>query len=161
MSGAGLLWLKREIKLGFALTAAPLLAGCYVYRPVTAVDPQPGTRLAVELNDQGRAALVTSVGPEVDRVEGSLISSADGEYVIRVYEVFGLKGTRTTWSGETISVRGEYVKLIREKRLSGGRTVGLVGGVVGAMVGLVAGASLVGLGGGGDGKGGGAPGDGQ
>jgi hypothetical protein len=143
------------------MAAASLLGACYVYRPMTAVEPHPGMRVAIDLNDQGRVALVTSVGPEVARVEGALVSAADGEYVLRVYDVFGLRGSRTKWSGETVSLRQEYVQRIREKRLSGGRTAWVVGGVLGAVVSLVAGTDLVGVGGEGEGKGGGGPGEPQ
>lgn len=143
------------------LAVAPLFTACYVYRPVTAPEPEPGTRLSLDLNDQGRAALVTSVGPEVTRVEGALVSNSGGEYVIQVSDVFAFHGTRSKWSGETVSFREEYVQRVREKRLSGGRTVFLVSGMLGALVGLVAGTDLIGAGGEGDGKGGGGPGDDQ
>jgi hypothetical protein len=143
------------------LVAAPLVGACYVYRPLTTVEPHSGMHLALDLNDQGRAALVTSVGPEVARVEGALVSAADGAYVVRVSDVFGFRGSRTKWTGETVSLRQEYVQRIREKRLSGGRTAWVVGGVLGAVVGLVAGADLVGIGGEGEGKGGGGPGEPQ
>src|SRR5881296_1485927 len=102
-------------QLRFALAAAPLLGACYVYRPITVAEPNPGTVLAVDLNDSGRTALVTSVGPEVSRVEGAFVGAGDGEYVIRVSQVFGLHGTRTKWSGETVSFRDNYVKQLREK----------------------------------------------
>ena len=139
-----------------ALAAAPLVGGCYVYRPMTLAEPNPGTLLAVDLNDSGRAALVTSVGPEVARVEGALVGTGDGQYVIRVSEVFGLHGTRTKWSGDTVSFRENYVQRVREKRFSGGRTAFALAGVLGAVVGLVAGADLIGIGGeSGDAKGGG------
>lgn len=153
---------RRGSRLGLALAAAPLFGGCYVYRPVTVVEPNPGMRLAVDLNDSGRAALVTSVGPEVARVEGALVDTGDGAYVIRVSEVFGLHGTRTRWTGETVSFRESYVQRIREKRLSGGRTAFALAGVLGAVVGLVVGADLIGIGGdSGDNKGGGGPGNDQ
>lgn len=143
-------------RLGLALAAAPLLGACYVYRPITVAEPNPGTVLSVDLNDSGRTALVTSVGPEVSRVEGALVGTQDGEYVIRVSEVFGLHGTRTKWSGETVSFRDNYVKQLREKRLSGGRTAFALVGVLGAVVGLVVTADLIGIGGdSGDSKGGG------
>lgn len=144
---------------GLAFAAAPLLGACYVYKP--ALTPEPGTRLALDLNDQGRVALVTSVGPEVARVEGALVSNTGGEYVLRVSDVFALQGTRTKWSGETVRFREEHVQRIRERRFSGPRTWVLMGGVVGAMVGLVAGTDLVGRGGEGDARGGGGPGEPQ
>jgi hypothetical protein len=144
----------RRPSVGLVLAAAPLFAACYVYSPVMTPEPQPGMRLALDLNDQGRAALVTSVGPEVERVEGALVSNGGGEYLIRVSDVFGLRGTRTKWSGETVSFREEYLSRVREKRLSGGRTAFLVGSVVGAVVGLMASTDLVGGGSSAEGRGG-------
>jgi len=144
-----------------ALAAVSLLGACYVYRPVTTIEPHPGVRVSLDLNDPGRAALVTSVGPDVARVEGALLSSSGGEYVIQVSEVVGVQGMRTKWNGETVSVREEYVRQVRQKRLSGRRTALLVSGMLGGVVGLAAGVNLVGFGGGGDGKGGGGPGDDQ
>src|SRR3989304_6008452 len=115
MGGAAMRWDPRRWG-GLMLAAAPLVGGCYVYGPVAAPEPQPGIRLALDLNGQGRAALVTSVGPEVARVEGALVSNTGGEYVIRVSDVFALQGTRTKWSGETGSFRQEYLKSIRERK---------------------------------------------
>jgi hypothetical protein len=145
-----------------ALAIAPLLGACYVYRPLVVPEPQAGTRLAFDLNDQGRAALITSVGPEVERVEGALLSNGTGEYVIRVSGVQELHGRRTKWSGETVTLREEYVQRIRERRLSRGRTAFAVAGLLGAMVGFVASTDLAGFGSGtGDDRPGGGPGDGQ
>jgi hypothetical protein len=143
------------------VAAAPLMGACYVYAPVMTPEPQPGSRLALDLNDQGRAALVTSVGPEVAQVEGALVSNTAGEYVIRVSDVRALHGIRTRWSGETVSFRQEYVKRIRERKLSRGRTAFVVAGLLGAAVGLAASTGLAGFGGEGDGRPGGGPGDGQ
>jgi len=154
------MWRGRR-RLGGLLAVAPVLGACYVYRPVRVPEPQPGTRLALDLNDQGRAALVTTVGPEVTRVEGALVSNTGGEFVIQVSNVTAFHGTRSKWSGETVTFREEYVQRVREKRLSGGRTAFLVSGMLGALAGLVAGTDLIGTGGGGDGKGGGGPGDDQ
>src|SRR5437667_12793705 len=54
---------------GLSIVALPLLGACYVYAPVTTPDPQPGVRLRLDLNVQGPAALVTSVGPEARPVD--------------------------------------------------------------------------------------------
>lgn len=147
---------------GLVVAAAPLIGACYVYSPVMTPQPLPGARLALDLNDQGRAALVTSVGPEVARVEGALVSNTGGEYLIQVSDVRALHGVRTKWSGEAVSFRQEYVKGIRERRLSRGRTAFAVAGLLGAVVGVAASTGLAGFGSGeGDGRPGGGPGDGQ
>src|SRR5437867_4507644 len=135
---------------GVLIAAIPLLGACYVYEPVVTPEPERGMRVALDLNDQGRAALVTSVGPEAARVDGALVSDVGGEYVIRVADVVGIQGVRTKWNGETVSVRQEHVKRIRERRFSRGRTVFAIAGVLGAVVGLAAGTNLVGFGSGGE-----------
>ena len=146
---------------GLSIVALPLVGACYVYAPVTTPDPQPGVRLTLDLNDQGRAALVTSVGPEAAQVDGALVSDIGGEYVIRVAGVVGRQGVRTKWNGETVTLRQEYVRRIRERKFSRGRTVFTIAGVLGAVVGLAAGTNLVGFGSGGDGKPGSGVGEGQ
>jgi hypothetical protein len=143
------------------LAAAPLLGACYVYRPLMTPEPQPDARLAFDLTDQGQAALVTSVGSDVAHIEGALVSETAEEYVIRVSDVFTQQGTRTKWNGELVTFRREYVKRIRERRFSGGRTAATVAGVLGAVVGLAAGTHLAGFGNGGSDRPGSGVGDGQ
>ena len=152
---------SRRYSNGLLIAAMPLLGACYVYRPVVTPEPQPGVRVALDLNDQGRTALVTSVGPEAARVDGALVSDVGGEYVIRIADVVGLHGARTKWNGETVTFRQEYVKQIRERRVSRGRTVFAIAGVLGAVVGLAAGTNLAGFGNGGDDRGGSGVGEGQ
>jgi len=146
---------------GLLIAAIPLLGACYVYEPVVTPEPAPGMRVALDLNDQGRAALVTSVGPEAARVDGALVSDVGGEYVIQVADVVGLQGVRTKWNGETVTVRQEYVRRIRERKLSRGRTVFAIAGVLGAVVGLAAGTNLAGFGSGGEDRPGSGVGEGQ
>ena len=135
-----------------------LLAGCYVYAPLNPTVPQPGVRLAFELNDQGRVGMAGSLGPEVARVEGALVTRTETEYVLQVSQVLGLSGTTTKWSGETVSVQPDYVKTLRERRVSKGRTALLTAALTAAAVAFVATRNLLGFGGGeqGTGKGGGA-----
>lgn len=128
-----------------------LLPACYVYAPVS-VSPEPGMRLAVELNDIGRVGMANNVGPEVARVEGVVQSRSESQYVIRVSEVVGLYGGRTRWSGEPVTLRPEYMRSVRERRLSRGRTAMLVSGLAVALGTFVATRNLLGLGGGTDGR---------
>ena len=106
-------------------------------------------------------ALVTNVGSDASRVEGTLVSETPDEYVIRVSDVFAQQGTRAKWNGEVVSVRREYVKRVRERSLSRGRTVAAVAGVLGAVVGLAAGTHLAGFGTSGSDRPGSGVGDGQ
>src|SRR5690242_19685801 len=65
------------------VAAVPLLGACYVYQPLVSTDPHPDARLALDLSDQGRAALATNVGSDASRVEGTLVGGTADEYVIR------------------------------------------------------------------------------
>lgn len=134
----------------FALRLLPLLlcaAGCYAYVPVLSPVPA-GTRVAVDLNDQGRADLRGVVGPEIARVEGPLVHNSDTAYVLNVLHTRGTGGQLSRWSGETVSLRREYVRSITERRFSRSRTtVGVVAGAA-AVLAFILTRDLLGLGGG-------------
>ncbi len=134
----------------YGLRLLPLLlcaAGCYWYVP--APSPVPvGTRVAVDLNDQGRADLRGVVGAEIARVEGPLVHNSDTTYVLNVLQTRGIGGQLNRWSGETVSVRREYVRSITERRFSRSRTtVGVLAGAAGVLAFILT-RDLLGLGGG-------------
>lgn len=107
-----------------ALRLLPLLlcaAGCYAYVAVPSPIPT-GTRVAVDLNDQGRADLHGMIGPAIARLEGPLVHNSDTAFVLNVLETRGLSGQLNRWSGETVSLRREYVQRITERRFSRSRT---------------------------------------
>jgi len=128
----------------------PLLlcaAGCYSYVPVPSPVPA-GTRVAVDLNDRGRADLRGTIGAEIARVEGSLVHNSDTAFVVNVFETRGMSGQQARWGGETVSLRREYVRQITERRFSRSRTtVGLVAGAAGVLAFILT-RNLLGLGGG-------------
>lgn len=128
----------------------PLLlcaAGCYSYIPIAAPVP-PGTRVAVDLNDQGRGDLRGVIGSEIARVEGALVHNSDTGYVLNVWETRGLYGAMNRWSGEPVSLRREYVRSITERRLSRSRTTfGVLAGAAGVLAFILT-RDLLGLGGG-------------
>lgn len=128
----------------------PLLlfaAGCYSYITVASPVP-PGTRVAVDLNDQGRADLRGVIGSEIARVEGALVHNSDTAYVLKVWETRGMGGQLSRWSGETVSLHREYVRRITERRFSRSRTtVGVVAGAT-AVLAFILTRDLLGLGGG-------------
>ncbi|MGH7646216.1 MAG: hypothetical protein ACREMR_11595 [Gemmatimonadales bacterium] len=125
---------------------AGLVAGCYTYQPIVTA-PEPGSTLALDLNDQGRVGMRTAIGPEIARVEGALVGASDTTYELRVAETLGLSGTRSRWSGEAVSMRREYVGVVTEKRLSRQRTFAAVLGGVAAAMAFVMTRDLFGLGG--------------
>lgn len=130
--------LARVVPLGLAPV---VLAGCYtyVYAPAT---PAPGQYVSVDLNDRGRVALEQNVGPSIARVEGPLEQADDSVLTLRVSRTIGLRGESNRWNGELVTMRREHAGLLRERRLSTGRTVALAGSLA---VGLVAFAATQGL----------------
>lgn len=129
------------------LVVPGLLAACYSYRPVTTT-PTPDTHLALVLNDQGRVGAGNYVGPATTRVEGTLVQATDTGYLLRVSAVQGISGKRQRWTGETVTLRRDYVADVLERRFSPGRTVVAVLGFAGTTVALVVTQGLGVLGGG-------------
>lgn len=106
-----------------------LLTGCYVNVPLVGSRPEPvpGTRLVLELTDQGRVGMERQLGPEVARVEGALVSRSDTSYVLGVSTVVGVWGAFSKWQGERVTLRADYVRRMSERRFSMGRTMAAVG----------------------------------
>jgi hypothetical protein len=106
-----------------------LLTGCYTNVPLVGSRPEPvpGTRLVLELTDQGRVGMEGQLGPEVARVEGALVSRSDTSYVLGVSAVIGLWGALSKWQGERVTLRADYIRRMSERRFSMGRTVAAVG----------------------------------
>lgn len=135
-----------------AVSAALALSGCYVYMPLYTA-PAPGTRVSIELSDRGRVALEQNIGPEVKTVEGMLQTvTDDSQLVLSVTEVRGLYGGQSRWGGEVVAFRPEYVRTLRERRYSGGRTFLLGTTLAASTVAFLVTRSLLG-GGTGDGSG--------
>ena len=111
-------------------------SGCYVYPPVVTT-PAPGTELRLDLNDRGRAALGTKIGPLAMNVEGVLKSPPDTAYVLGVTSVTYLRGSANRWSGEPVTVSKEFVANTTQRTFSKSRTwlgVAVVAAGVAALV---------------------------
>jgi hypothetical protein len=132
-------------RLPLALLAG-LLSGCYSYEPVVTT-PAPGAALALDLNDQGRVGMRSTIGPEIARVEGALVGASDTAFEMRVAETLGLYGMRSKWDGEAVSLPRQYVGVVSEKRLSRQRTFAAVLGGVAVTMAFVLTRDLFGLGG--------------
>lgn len=119
-------------------TMALPASGCYSYRPLAAV-PEPGAVVALDLNDQGRAALADSIGSAVFRIEGALLSTSDSAYQLNVRSVRYFNGGVNEWSGEPLRVPMVFVSQSRERRFDRQRTflagaaaaVGLIAAIIG------------------------------
>jgi len=128
--------------------AALAVGACYSYVPLYSA-PDPGTKVALQLNDRGRLALEQNIGPDVAVVEGVLQQRSDSELVVAISEVRTLYVDRSKWAGETVMFRQDQVRSMSEKRYSRGRTFVLAGAVATSTVFFMVTRSLVGGGGGG------------
>lgn len=117
------------------------MAACYELEPVRGASPAPGTRIALDVNDAGRVALGPSMGPSIDRVEGTLIDHSNGEYLLGVTGVALLRGGVQAWKGEQVVVKPEFVSNVYERRLDPIRT-GLAAVLVGGAVAYIASRNL-------------------
>ena len=139
-------------RAGRMLAVAPFLAttltGCYSYARVdgTPATAPVGAEVAAEITDQGRVALADSLGPSPDRVEGRLITAGDSSITLAVSAVRSLRGERTNWTGERITLPRSSYSGLAQRRLSKGRTA-LAGFIVGgAIVALAATLGITGSG---------------
>jgi hypothetical protein len=144
-----------------AIVVLPVLAGCYNLVPVADLQPAPGSKLALVLNDEGRTHTAQQVGPYTVRIEGELVQASESNYVLAVTDVVDIRGVHSKWTGETVPLPRSYVMTTYQKQFSTPKTVLLLGAVTGAFVALVASFNLFGFGGS-SGDGGGPPnGEGQ
>ena len=140
--GSPALGLRRLAPL-VALVAA---AGCYTYQPLAAA-PEPGTPVGLTLNDRGRVELTRIVGPEVMRVDGTVLDVNDTAYRLAVIESVGLRGARSRWSGEMVDFRRDYVQALARRQFSRPRTLLAVLAGTAAISAFIFSRELFGLGG--------------
>lgn len=118
-------------RIGAVVAGVSLLLqmGCYTLVPTGGVIPAAGTRIALSVNDAGRAVLGGVMGPEIDQIEGYLLRKDSVEYVVSVTDITTVRGGAQQWSGETVHVKSEFVTGVYERRLSKSKT--LVAGAIG------------------------------
>jgi hypothetical protein len=116
----------------FALMAV-LLVGCYTLRPTRGVSPEVGTPVAFDVNDVGRVALGGYMGPSISQIEGRLLETNNGEYVVAVSSVKLLNGGQQIWSGERVSLKKEHLAYAYERRFSPKRTAAATAVTVGGI----------------------------
>jgi hypothetical protein len=105
-----------------------LTTSCYTLQPASAVVPATSTRFAFAINDNGRAALGGSMGPEIRQVEGHLQAKDGEDYMVNVTGVELLQGGYQTWAGETVRIKSSFVSAIYVKKFSPAKTAVAVGG---------------------------------
>jgi hypothetical protein len=131
--------------VGAGLLLPGLTAACYTYSPVLAT-PEPTTQISVILSDYGRLEASRQVGPQADRVEGSVVSASDSGYLLAVSGVKPITGAWVRWTGETVSLRRDYVASVYQRRLSKSRTAVFAAGVAAALTAAIVGFDILGFG---------------
>ena len=111
-------------KLSFTSIAASgvFLSGCYSLEPTGGAVPEMGHQVAFDITDVGRVGLGGAMGPEIEQVEGRLVSRDHGEYVVAVSGIHLLKGGYNAWKGEEVHLKDEYVSRTYVKEFSKSRT---------------------------------------
>jgi hypothetical protein len=124
--------LRWRLALGLAWTA-----GCYAYVPERAGSTaRVGEELRVRLTDSASRALTRYLGPGVEAVDAELSRvEGDSTLVLGVKMVRMGNGLVTPYAGEgLVPVPRAGVRSIEQRRLSRGRTVATVTGVIAGAV---------------------------
>ena len=136
----------RRRYFAFGIAVALILTGCYTLEPVRGgIIPPVGSKVAFDINDQGRVALGGTMGPAVLQIEGRLLNRDSTNLSLAVSDIHFLQGGDQVWSGERVSLSPQYVTSVYERRFSTIRTVAVSAAAVGAVAALV-GRSLLGSG---------------
>ena len=117
------------------VVAATLLVstGCYTMQPVSEQPFPVGITVELVINDAGRAALRSMMGPEVAKVQGRLVQKDSTGYTVAVTQLGLLRDGTQVWSGERVSIKSEYVNSVAERRFSRGRTAVVTAAVLGVV----------------------------
>jgi hypothetical protein len=125
--------------------SALVLVGCYTLQPAGGVPPAIGEKVAFDVNDNGRAALSGSMGPEIGQIEGRLLQKDSAQYVIAVSVVRILRGGEQVWSGEPVRIKSEYVTTAYTRHFASGRTA-ILGALGAGAVAFIVTRSIIGSG---------------
>jgi hypothetical protein len=112
----------------------PLLAGCYIYKPVSTANSPTGLPVRLTLTDAGTTNLAAELGPSVEAVGGRLLNDSADVYVVALSESRKRNGMEIDWRGEQVSINKSLVASIQQRQFSRTRTAfvsaGLIGGVL-------------------------------
>jgi hypothetical protein len=104
------------------------LGACYTYQPLSAPEPEVGTRVSVQLTDDGSRELWGRIGPNVLHVEGDVVGADSAVLDLSVRQVENQRGIQSDWKGEQVMVPRRLIAGVQQRRLSVGGT-GLLGGL--------------------------------
>jgi len=101
--------------------------GCYNYMPLRRSGLVPSSHVAVTLTESGSDELAQYVGPNVLVVRGRYVGPSEGGLVLSVESVESRRGNILRWAGETVVVRGEFVRSVEQREASWSKTALLAG----------------------------------
>jgi hypothetical protein len=110
----------------------PLVAACYVYRPVAGPVPPTADRVRFTLTDAGTADLATQLGPSTVELSGKLVDDSADAYVVAVLGTRARNGVEADWRGERVTVPRSLVAHMEQRRFSRSRTVLMAVGTIAA-----------------------------
>jgi hypothetical protein len=96
--------------------------GCYTYQPLPLPTPSAGTRVSVQLTDDGSRELGNLIGSGVARVEGDLLEADSAALQLSVRQVEDQRGVSTDWNGERVPIPRRNIASVHRRRLSIGGT---------------------------------------
>lgn len=102
--------------------------------------------MGMEVNDLGRLALGGQMGPEIQQIEGRLLSKNPEQYEVSVKSVKLIRGGNQVWNGERVTIKREYISQTFERKFSKNRTVALSAVFVVGVYVLISRLELIGLG---------------
>lgn len=126
----------RRVSMVAALLAA---AACYRYTPIESGAVPVGSEFRASLTEDGTTRLVPTLGAQVAKVEGRVLSNSDTAFVISISATTNRSNVQTFWTGETITIPRATIQSIEARKLDRKRTwlvttLGLVGGFLAAQI---------------------------
>lgn len=118
-------WVRRP--LAVLLGTLHLCTACYQYVPIRSA-PTVGSRVALEINDDGRIALRDQLGPGIVRLEGRLSAVYGDSMVVEALNVTQIRGQALPVANVLVRVSPQHVERMDERRLSRSRTWLVIGG---------------------------------
>ena len=125
---------SRRLTSGLCAGLLLLQLGCHTFLPLQELAPVSPSRVAVVLNDRGRALVGDRLGETIDRVEGVMIESSESAVTLQVSRTVSLQGWTAVWAGEEVVLPREGIRGFQARQFSRGRSTVLA---MAAVVGLV------------------------
>ena len=112
----------------------PLVTGCHITRPITAIPPT-GVTVKAELSALGTERLTAVVGPNAARLDGLVLGATSDSLTLSVREVRLRDGQVLFLQGTTVRLDRAQLTALRGRTLDRRRTAIATGlGVIGAIM---------------------------